>query len=133
MTEQATTFSDAALAVLDAMSVDPNATYSYEHLSGGFWWSDEFPRILSPEWGVVSHDYLYRYLLNFRRQITLGESEIESHPLWEQVVNHAPTWPGLLPERRAGRIVKRLRAAVRAAHRRYEKMGDECADADGNA
>lgn len=45
MTKPVRTFSEAALAILDAMPVDPNATYQYEHLSGGFIWSDEFPPI----------------------------------------------------------------------------------------
>ena len=128
MTEQVTTFSDAALALLDAMPLDPNATYSYEHLSGGFVWSDEFPRISTPEWNIVSHDDLYRHLWHIRRLITLGDTDLESLPLWQQLVNHAPSWPGLLPERRTGRIVKRLRAAVRLAERCYNK--DDWADAD---
>lgn len=133
--DQVTEFSEAALAILDSMPVDPQATYFYEHLSGGFIWRDEFPdmNLNSREWDIVSHDYLYRYLVRIRRCITLGQAELESHPLWQQVVNRAPNWPGLLVERRAGRIVKRLRAAERLADRCYRKLEDWDDDADDDA
>ena len=126
MTARVETFSDQALAILNALPVDPDATYAYEHLSGGFMWTDEFPPLRSADWKIVRHDYIYRYLINMRRCITLGDSALESTPLWLQVVNNAPDWPGLLPERRTGRIVKRLLAAERLAHRCYERMEDEC-------
>ena len=132
MTEQVTQFSDAALAILDAMRHDPDATYSYEHLSGGFYWSDEFPPFDSADWKVVGHDYIYRYLIRIRRCITLGDTALESSPLWQQVSSLAPNWPGLLPERRSGRIVRRLRAAERMADRCLEKLEakfDEAGDA----
>ena len=122
MSDQITSFSDSALAVLDGMPIDPCATYFYEHFSGGFIWSDEFPHLSSTEWGIVSHDYLYRVLIQFRRRITLGIADPETLPLWQQVFRHAPNWPGLALERRTGRIVSRLRAAERAAHRCYEKL-----------
>ena len=125
MARRVTEFSEAALAVLDAMAVDPNATYFYEHLSGGFIWRDEFPELCTPEWRVVSHDCIYRFLVHIRCRITLGDAELELHPLWQQVVNGATNWPGLLLERRSGRIVKRLRAAERLAERCYKKIEAE--------
>ena len=125
MTEQVTTFSDAAIAILNSMVVDPDATHSYEHLSGGFYWSDEFPPTNSPDWDVVGHDYLYRFLIRIRRCITLGDDSVAATPLWQQVLTDAPNWPGLLPDRRSGRVVKRLRAAERLADRCLEKLEAE--------
>ncbi len=122
MSAQVTLFSDAALAVLNGMAFDADAAYSYEHMSGGFVWSDEFPKLFTPDWTTVSHDYLYRYLIQFRRKITLGIANADDLPLWQQVIANAPNWPGLALERRTGRIVKRLEAAERAAARCYDKL-----------
>jgi hypothetical protein len=126
MNERVATFSAPALAILNAMPADPDATYAYEHLSGGFVWSDELPDIRSADWKIVRHDYIYRFLINLRRCITLGDASLESTPLWQQMVNDAPAWPGLLPERRTGNVAKRLLATERLAHRSYERMDDEC-------
>ncbi len=59
-------------------------------MSGGFLWSDEFPERNSKEWLVVGHDDIYRYLLAVRREVTLGRTERENHPLWQQVIKEAP-------------------------------------------
>ena len=126
MTDRIEKFSDEAIAILNAMPVDPDATYSYEHLSGGFMWTDEFPPLRSAEWKIVRHDYIYRFLINMRRCITLGDTSHESTALWQQMVNDAPNWPGLLPERRSGRIAKRLLAAERLVDRCLDKLEAEC-------
>jgi hypothetical protein len=117
--------SDDALGVLNRMPFDPNATYGYEHLSGGFIWSDELPPAGSPEWDIVSEGYLYRMLVAARHDITLGEASPRFQELWEQVVNSAPNWPGLRPERCSGeRIRKRLLAAKRRASICYDRLFD---------
>ncbi len=125
MTDQITTMSAGAIAILDARAVAPQATRFYDHLAGGFVWSDEFPEISTREWTVVSHDDLYRYLIRIRRCITLGDIRMADIPLWQQVVTQAPRWPALLPERRSSRIAKRLRAAERLAERCYDKLFDD--------
>lgn len=131
MAEPTPLFTAAALRILNGMPADPNPQYFYEHLSGGFVWSDEFPELLTPEWDTVSHDYVYRFLVHIRRCITLGDMELESCSLWQQVLNHAPNWPGLLPARRTGRIVRCLRAAERLADRCYARLEAEGMDTDG--
>lgn len=125
MSEPVTQFTDAALAVFDRMPFDPAATYAYEHLAGGFVWTDEFPPVSSDNWKSLSHDDLYRFVIHIRRSITLGNEELLSLPLWRQLEQHAPHWPGLRPERRTGRIRKRLLAAERLAERCYDKLFDE--------
>ena len=125
-------FSDAALEVLNRMPFDPNATHGYEHLSGGFVWSDEFPPISSPEWTIVSEAYLNRMLVAVQHNITLGKSPPRFQTLWEQVVRLAPNWPGLRPERCTGEhIRKRLLAAKRIAYECYDRIFDPKVDSLG--
>ena len=125
MSEPVTRFTAAALAEFDRMQFDPAATYAYKHLGGGFVWSDEFPSISSDEWKILSHDDLYRYVIHIRRCITLGDEELLSFPLWRQLEQNAPHWPGLRSDRRTGRISKRLLAAERLAQRCCDKLFDE--------
>src|SRR5690349_10367873 len=95
-------FTAAALAVLDGMPFDPNARGRFEYMSGGLIWPDEFPRPGSAEWEAVSPNWVYRYLTAYRASITLGAERAEFRPVWEQVLQQAPNWPGLRPERRSG-------------------------------
>ncbi len=106
-------FSAAALAVLNRMPVDPAARGSFELMSGGLIWPDELPRPGSEESELVWSQCVYRYLIAYRASLTLGEERAEFRPVWEQVVCHAPNWPGLRPERRGERARRRLRAALR--------------------
>ena len=71
------------------MPFDSDASYGYEHLSGGFHWSDEFPDVGTREWKVVSEGYLYRFLIAARRDITLGEPSPRFQLVWQEVEKHA--------------------------------------------
>jgi hypothetical protein len=106
-------FSANALAVLDRMPFDPAARGSFEQMSGGLIWPDEFPPPGSPGWAVISPNWVYRFLLAYRASITLGEERAEFRPVWDQVVQQAANWPGLRPERRGEPALRRLRAALR--------------------
>lgn len=106
-------FSADALAVLDRMAFDPGARGRFELASGGLTWSDEFPAVGSADWELVRSRWSYRYLIAYRRAITLGEDREAFRPVWEQVARHAPNWPGLRPERHGKRAAGRLRAALR--------------------
>ena len=106
-------FSTTAMTVLDGMPFDPTARSSLEIMSGGLMWPDEFPRLGTPEWALIAPGYLYRYLLAYRASITLHTEKRKFLAVWDQVVEHAPNWPGLRPERRDERAARRLRAALR--------------------
>jgi hypothetical protein len=82
-------------------------------MSGGLVWPDEFPRTGSPEWELVRPQWVYRYLIAYRRALTLGEERAAFRPVWEQVAQQAPNWPGLRAERCGERAARRLRAALR--------------------
>jgi len=113
MSEGLPQFSRAALAALDQLRFDPAARGRFELMSGGLMWPDEFPPSGSAEWELVRPQWAYRYLIAYRRVVTLGEDREEFRPVWEQVARHAPNWPGLRPERRDERAARRLRAALR--------------------
>ncbi len=132
MTGHVSQFSDSALAILNAMPFSPDATIAYAHLAGGLVWSDEFPDVNSPAWKIVSHDEVYRYLIRIRRCITLDDSHLQQLPLWQQVAQFSPNWPGLRADRRTGPIVKRLRAAERLADRCLDKL-EAAFDEDGQS
>ena len=124
-------FSSNALTILDSMIYDASATYRYDVMSGGFFWSDEFPERNTPEWKEIQYNDVYRLLLAIRREITLGHMSYESHPLWAQVASEAPNWPGLHHERHRGRIVNRLKAAIRISNNKIDKLfGDSKGQAD---
>ena len=114
-------FSDQALEILDNLDHDPNATYFYELMSGAFLWSDDFPDDTTDDWRIVHEGSTYRYLLALRREVTLGRTSRENHPIWVQVTAKAPNWPGLRQDRLAGRIVSRLKAAIRLSNYEIEK------------
>jgi len=115
-------FSDAALAVLDAMRFDPGARAHFEYLSGGLLWSDEFPKCGTSEWLAIAPGHLYSYLLAYRASITLGPERAGIRELWEQVVQKAPNWPGLRPERRGPRALRRLQAALRIQEKCFARL-----------
>ncbi|WP_165246665.1 hypothetical protein [Paludisphaera soli] len=102
-----------ALGVLDRMPFDPAARGGFDVMSGGLAWPDAFPRMRSPERAVVYRNWMPRLLIAYRASITLGEERLKFRAAWEQVVQGAPNWPGLRPERRGDRALRRLRAALR--------------------
>jgi hypothetical protein len=53
-TPESILFTSAAMIVLDQMPLDAGARASFEYLSGGVMWPDEFPLIGSPERREIS-------------------------------------------------------------------------------
>jgi hypothetical protein len=105
-------FSAKGLAVLDRQPYDSRARGSYNIFVHGLQWPDEFPAKGSVALQQVS-DHRAARLLIYRASLTLGEELPEVRPLWEQVVRHAPNWPGLREERWGERARRRLRAGRR--------------------
>jgi hypothetical protein len=115
-------FSVTALAVLDRQAYNPAARGRYELMSGGLIWDDEFPSLGSPEWQTIKPIFVYRYLIAYRASITLGEERLDCRPVWEQVLRHAPNWPGLREDRRDERARRRLLAAKRREARCLDEL-----------
>jgi hypothetical protein len=103
-------FSKAALKILDRSPFDPSSKGSYEYMSGGLIWTDEWPRAATLS--TLGGD-IFKCLIAYRASITLGEEKPELRFAWEQVKAHAPNWPGLRPERYGEKAKRRLLAAKR--------------------
>jgi hypothetical protein len=118
--DQPPLFTPAALAVLDGLPYDPAARSRYELMSGALIWSDEVRAIGSPEGDLIWENWVFRYLVGYRASLTLGQERSEFRPVWEQVVRHAPNWPGLRPVRYGDRARRRLLAAKRLNARCFD-------------
>jgi len=99
METKAPFFSDAALAILDRMPFDARAVPVYDMISGGLHWHDEFPKPPDPAWEIVRAGWAFRFLLGYRASLTIAKERPELRLPWQQVVELAPRWPGLRPER----------------------------------
>ena len=106
-------FSNDALAILDRLPFDPEARASYDMMSGGLVWPDELPLQWSPEWRAIKPGSIFRILIGYRASITDGAERAEFRFIWQQVLDHAPNWPGLRPDRHGDRARHRLLAAKR--------------------
>jgi hypothetical protein len=106
----------ASLAFLNSMAVDPDAHGTMEYMSAALIWSDEWPNVESPDFPAVESNLMASYtsLLAYRASITFGKERQDLRPLWDQVVEHAPRWPGLRPERRGVDARRLLEVARRA-------------------
>jgi hypothetical protein len=124
MSDVVPVFSSAALAVMNRQTADPAAVSSYDVMSGGLHWSDEFDALTAQEKNTVLEGWAFRYLLGYRASITLGEERAEFRPVWEQVSEHAPNWPGLRPERWGENARRRLLAAQRGRPRCVEDLDE---------
>jgi hypothetical protein len=123
-------FSPEALSVLDRQAHDPAARADYEVMAGGLIWPDEFPTFGTPACAVVSRNCVHRFLIAYRASITMREERAELRPVWDQVVRHAPHWPGLRVERRGERARRRLLAAKRREARCLAELAAVIAGAE---
>ncbi len=115
-------FSAAALAILDQQVFAAASVAQYDPLAGGLRWADEFPAYGTPDWIVVTIDYKHRRLIAYRAALTIGAERAEFRDVWQQVVAGAPHWPGLHPDRRGAKVRDRLLAAKR--------LEQKCLDAE---
>src|SRR4051794_10498696 len=82
---------------LRGLTSSPTATVSFELLSGGLLWSDEFPG--DPAWYGVENWDIIRFVLNYRTSLILGEPAAGGREIWEEARRLFPDWPGFAPER----------------------------------
>jgi hypothetical protein len=118
-----TLFSESALRILDGMPADPAAKKHYDYMSGGLHWDDGFPKLGTDDFKVVWHGFLPRFLIACRASLTLG-GESEYLALWEQIIQHAPSWPGISPTRRDEEARRRLMAAKRIEKKSLAELED---------
>src|SRR5262249_44476426 len=100
-------FPEAALAILRQARWDPNATHSFEVVSGGFAWSDE--RLQEAAAACMEHrSWAFRYLMGYRASLTRGAPREELRPPWDQLLRECPEWPGFRSERSGPEVAAEL-------------------------
>jgi hypothetical protein len=87
-------FSENELAILRGAQFDPEASRTYDMLSGGFHWSDERLVLAIDTWA-------FSYVMGYRASLSNGAPREELRAAWDQLRRECPNWPGFRPERRA--------------------------------
>jgi hypothetical protein len=113
-------FPSDVLAVLRQTKYDVRAVRKYEHLSGGFFWSDEGLMEVFAACGPEGTSPM-KWLVAYRTHVIRGEKPREDCArTWEQLEAACPSWPGFRPERREQSLLSELprpskKSAVRPA------------------
>lgn len=114
-------FPDDGLAVLQKASYDPAAERGFEGLSRSFFWSDEllrnFMRVCRNH-GSMAH----RFVMEYRSSLMLGGAIEEYLPVWEQLQNACPAWPGFRPERCSSDLARDLKRAWKRQCLDFERL-----------
>jgi hypothetical protein len=81
------------LALLRQARYDPSADRGYNHFTGGFLWSDEFPEGF---WEVALRldGWSDCELVAHRAAVILGGDVGRFASTWQEVEREAPNWPG---------------------------------------
>jgi hypothetical protein len=117
-------FPEEALDVLRRAAYHPDAERSYEAMSGSFWWSDELVREAS--YACRRHgSWAFRYLMGYRASVIRDAPDPELLPVWEQVTQECPGWPGLRIERNSPALLTELHRASRRQCAEFLRMEQE--------
>ena len=107
---------EAAPACRAMCTVDPNATFSYELLSDGVWWSDEAPK----EFEAIS---ALRMVVRYRTCMICGVDSSFGEA-WEVAKELFPGWVGFRAERcqPSAEIVEQIRAMLEKGKGETKKL-----------
>ena len=100
-------FPDAAIEILRRARWTPDATRSYEIMSGGFHWSDECLFDVA-QICVESDSWAFRFVVGYRASLIQGVPRDELREPWDQLRTECPDWPGFRPERCHKSLAKEL-------------------------
>jgi hypothetical protein len=116
-------FPEPALAILREARWDPDATHSFEIMSGGFQWSDE--RLGEAALACMAcGSWAFRYVMGYRASLIRGVPREGLRPPWDQLLQECPNWPGFCPERVSPLLAAKLDRESRLAcvgFRRFER------------
>jgi hypothetical protein len=123
----------ALLNIVPLMRVlvrSPQATFSYEMMSGALVWSDELPefRVLR----LVHHWQVMRLVLRFRTTLILGEPDEELREYWDEAQQLFPEWPGFDRRRRSSGLREALRNMESRANAELDEIVREMDQEAGN-
>lgn len=101
MSEQLVT--NEMAAALRRLQFDPTATPTYEGLSGGLVWPDEWSEELSRACSEAppGKKYVCRYLWAYRASMIRGCPDDRLADLWQALLVQFPGWPGFQSSRRS--------------------------------
>ena len=105
-------FPEEALKYLRATIFVPNATRGFEMMSGGFWWSDEFPKA-ALDACFDQLNWAWRRVIAYRTSLIVGQPRDEFKAVWEQLERECPNWPGHRTERRSPELLPDLALRMR--------------------
>lgn len=86
---------------LDALSPEGDARCLFDGMSGGFKFSDEFPRQVKSieDYPMLALVSLLRCLWAYRTSVVRTRPRVDLLPWWEATKKLAPNWPGFLQQR----------------------------------
>ncbi|WP_291178943.1 hypothetical protein [Gimesia sp.] len=89
---------------LDQLNTDPQASPTFDGMSGAFKFADEFPKHLindenPPESLLLPCIGLLRSLWGYSQSLILGTPRSELEKIWNETIKYAPNWPGFQPKR----------------------------------
>jgi hypothetical protein len=120
-----TALSELAPLIQDIINC-PEATFSYDILSGALLWSDELPdfRLLRkvPHWTIL------RFVLRFRMTLILGQPDEDMREYWDKAQQLFPQWPGFSVDRRSPELLLIARAMEADSNKALEAEIREWAD-----
>ncbi len=120
-----TIFPEGALELLRQVRYDPAAECHYEGMSGGLVWSDEFPReVISA--CHAEHNFAFRYVLAYRASLIREAPREKFRPVWHQLLQECPHWPGLRYERQSPSLRELLESKEDHFLREIEKFSASC-------
>ena len=91
-------FPDAAIELLRETIFSPDATRTYEFMSGGFVCSDEGRG--DAGWICIEVDnWAYRHVIAYRASLIRSEPREDLRGPWDQLQSAFPDWPGFRPDR----------------------------------
>jgi hypothetical protein len=117
-------FPEKTLAIIRQARWNPDAACSYEGLSGGLTWDDEFPREAISAC-VQADNWAFRAVWAYRASLIRGQPREELRATWDQLARECPHWPGFRPERCAAELREFLEAENSRFLNEVEAMFDK--------
>jgi hypothetical protein len=125
-------FPEAAIAILRLTRWNPQAACSYEGMSGGLVWADEFPREAISACIQVDN-WAFRFVWGYRASLIRGQPREELRTPWDQLAQECPQWPGFRPERRSAELRERLETESARFLAEFDSLFDKLKDAEPGA
>lgn len=118
-------FPQKAIEILRRARYDPNATFSFEIMSGGLRWSDERMEEVTSIC-MEQGSWAFRLLWGFRASLIRGAAREELRPPWDQLQKECPEWPGFRSERCSANLRGKLDSESRRASMDLERLDRAC-------